>query len=84
MKTLRFNQCVRNETDLLQLQLLIARRADEIAQGRRHPKGQRIRDRDCWLAAEQDVLTGSPPAPLVDYPTFWTRESSGLHHVNRT
>jgi hypothetical protein len=52
----QFNDCVLDETDLLQIELRIARRADEIAQ--RCSAGlDRVDDRYCWLEAEREVFS---------------------------
>lgn len=54
--TSHFNECIRDEADLLELEIQIARRADQLAR-------QHLTDRDhdddlrCWLEAEEDVLS---------------------------
>jgi hypothetical protein len=53
---------VSTENELLQLQLQIARRADELAQTRAHRQSGQT-DRDFWLEAENEVLNpGAEPA----------------------
>lgn len=52
------------EDDLLQLQLQIAQRADELAQSRMLPHDYDC-DRQCWLEAERDVLDRCHRAPLA-------------------
>ena len=44
------------EAELLQLQLEIARRADELAQSRAGD-GSESDDRNCWIKAEKEVLS---------------------------
>ena len=44
------------EAELLQLQLEIARRADELAQSRAGDGSERD-DRNCWIKAEKEVLS---------------------------
>ena len=55
MKTaVRLDALVHDDLDLLQLELEIARRADEL---RRFSVGLRdLRDRECWLRAEAEVF----------------------------
>jgi hypothetical protein len=52
-----------SEEDLLQLQLQIAQRADELAQSQ---AGSRTQESDwhCWLEAERDVLARPGDAAL--------------------
>ena len=52
------------EADLLQLQLEIARRADELAQSRAG-NGSGSDDRNCWLEAEKEVLSRIADPALV-------------------
>lgn len=52
------------EADLLQLQLEIARRADELAQSRASNDGGND-DRNCWLEAEKEVLSRIADLALV-------------------
>ena len=44
------------EAELLQLQLEIARRADELAQSRAGNRSRKS-DRNCWIEAEKEVLS---------------------------
>ena len=54
-----FRENVRNEADLLRLEMRIARRADEVAK-MRGTFGRQADDWDCWFEAEQEVLTDAP------------------------
>lgn len=49
------NPVLQTENDLLQLQLLIAQRADELARSRRFERSP-DRDWQCWLDAEREVM----------------------------
>jgi len=53
-----FTEFIHDNPDLLQLEVEIARRADELAD--HVASGSRVEtDRDCWLRAEAEVLTRS-------------------------
>lgn len=54
----QFDRKVRDEADVLQLALEIARRADLLAAARGAPRRHQD-DVECWLEAERQILNGT-------------------------